>query len=247
MANTATHSPLYVTKELFETRYQGAEAIFLAGSVIRGEASSYSDLDLVVVYPKLPAAYRESFTHRSWPVEAFIHDPDTLRYFFDKIDRELGRPTLAEMISEGHEVPGPSPTTDRLKHLARKTLLEGPPALSESDLQDRRYQLSELVDDIREPRSRQELVASATVIYNELADYYFRARREWTGGGKAIVKRLKKTDPGFGRKFTDAFDSLFVSGQTKPVIDLVEEILGRDGGLLFDGYRRDVPADWRLK
>ncbi len=92
----ALHSPLFVTKELLETRYQGAEAIFVAGSVVRGEANNFSDLDLVVIFPKVGSAFRESFYHREWPVEAFIHDRETARYFFQKVDPEIGRATLAE-------------------------------------------------------------------------------------------------------------------------------------------------------
>lgn len=243
----ATHSPLYVTKELFETRYAGAEAIFVAGSVVRGEASTYSDLDLVVVYPSVPVAYRESFTHKDWPVEAFIHDPETILYFFKKVDPELGRATLAEMISEGHEVPGPTAITETLKAAARSILLEGPPALSSDEIQDRRYHISELVDDIREPRSRQDLIATGTLVYGELSDYFLRSRRGWTGTGKAVLKRLKKVDPAFARRFTDSFDDLFINGQTQKVIDLAAEVLSSDGGFLFEGYRRDVPRDWRWK
>jgi Nucleotidyltransferase domain len=241
------HSPLYVTKELFETRYKGADAIFVTGSVVRGEANAHSDLDLVILYPKVERAYRESFQHKGWPVEAFIHDADTLRYFFKNVDRNLGRATLAEMVAEGHEVPGATVATNEMKTLAKMTLQDGPPALSEEEIQDRRYHISELLDDMREPRNRQELVASATLIYNELADYYFRTRRGWTGSGKAILKRMKRTDPVFARKFGEAFDELFATGQSRRVIDLTEELLAPQGGLLFEGYRRETPIEWRLK
>jgi hypothetical protein len=243
----AMHSPLFVTKELLETRYQGAEAIFVAGSVVRGEASTYSDLDLVVIYPKVPVAYRESFFYKDWPVEAFIHDPETIQYFFKVIDPAIGRATIAEMVSEGHEVPGPTPTTVRLKEIASSTLRNGPPALPEAEIQDRRYHISELIDDLREPRSRQELIAIASSVYGELADFYFRSQRGWTGSGKNLFKRMKKQDPVFSRRFSEAFDELFLTGQTQKVIEIAIEILAPVGGFLFEGYRRDVPVEWRPK
>lgn len=236
---------MFVTKELLETRYQGATTIFLAGSVVRGEATTYSDLDLVVVYPRIEAAYRESFYHRDWPVEAFIHDPETLRYFFQRVDRPIGRATLAEMISEGHEIPGPSEFSDQAKKLAIDALREGPPPLTGDEVQDLRYHISELIDDIREPRSRQDLIAAATLAYNELANYYFRSGRGWGGSGKALLKRMKKTDPIFARRFSEAFDVLFTMGQPAKVIEIAGEILAPQGGFLFAGYRRDVPSDWR--
>jgi hypothetical protein len=244
---SSTHSPMFVTKELFETRYQGADAIFVTGSVIHGEATAHSDLDLVVLFPHVERAYRESFFHKGWPVEAFIHDPETLRYFFQHVDKNLGRATLAEMVAEGHEIPASTPMTEQMKALAGAALQEGPPALSDDDLRDQRYHISEILDDMRAPRSRQELVASAAHLYNELADFYFRTRRSWTGTGKNLVKRMKRADPGFARKFTDAFDDLFATGQGDRVITMAEELLNQHGGLLFEGYHRFVPIEWRQK
>ena len=241
----ATHSPLYVVQELLETRYKGAEIIFLAGSVARGEAGSYSDVDLVVVYPRVETAFRESFYHRDWPVEAFVHDPETLRYFFLDVDRPIGSGSLAEMVSEGLEVPSPTAVSDALKAFANQVLGEGPPGLTEDQVRDRRYAISELLDDIREPRSRQELYASSTILYNEMADYFLRSRRSWAASGKGVIKRLKKTDLVFARKFLEAFDVLFATGRQEKVIELGEDVLGGPAGLLFDGYRRDAQPGWR--
>ncbi len=240
------HSPLYVTQELLQQRYQGAETIFVAGSVVKGEATAHSDLDLVVVYPRLERAYRESFMHRGWPVEAFVHDPQTLSYFFQNVDRPIGRGTLAEMIAEGHEVPGPSEFSNSIKGLARETLSMGTVPLTTEQIQDRRYQLSELLDDVRAPRSRHDLVADATLLFNELAEFYFLTRGQWTASGKAIAKRMKAVDPAFARKFAEAFDRLFTSGSTAEVIEMTETLMEPYGGILFDGYRREVSASWRL-
>ena len=67
-----------LVKEIYETRYPQSQLIFFAGSIVRGEGTSASDLDLVVVFDQLPNAYRESFIYKDWPVEAFVHDPQTL-------------------------------------------------------------------------------------------------------------------------------------------------------------------------
>src|SRR4051794_40453736 len=82
-------------------RYKDAGATFAAGSIVRGEGTPFSDLDLVVVYAHLPSAYRESFRFDGYPVEAFVHDPTTLEYFFLEVDRPSGVPTLPQMIAEG--------------------------------------------------------------------------------------------------------------------------------------------------
>ena len=91
-------SPIQAASEILKERFSEAKVIFLAGSALRGEQTPYSDLDLVVVYDKLAAAWRQSFIHKCWPV---VHDPETLTYFFWEMDRPLGVPSLAAMVAEG--------------------------------------------------------------------------------------------------------------------------------------------------
>lgn len=241
------HSPIFAAKDLFETRYHGASAILVAGSVVRGEASTYSDLDLVVIFPSVRAAYRESFTHKGWPVEAFIHDLETLRYFFYRIDQPEGHSTLCEMVKEGLEVPEPCKVTVQAKQLAGEVLKQGPPVLTHEEIEDRRYHISELVDDLRDPRTRHELNAAAARVYHELADFYCRSRGGWTSAGKGLLKRMKTQDPTMARRYSEAFDQLFQHGLPAAVIGLSEEVLAPYGGFLFDAYRREVPPFWREK
>lgn len=46
-------APIEAGRRLLKERFAGASLIFVAGSVIRGEGTASSDLDLVVVYTKL--------------------------------------------------------------------------------------------------------------------------------------------------------------------------------------------------
>ncbi len=107
-------------------RYPDAVAIFAAGSIVRGEGTPFSDLDLVVVFAELPCAYRESFRFGGYPVEAFVHDPATLEYFFLDADRSSGVPTLPQMFVEGIEIPGPSEMSRSLKRRAAAVIEAGP-------------------------------------------------------------------------------------------------------------------------
>ena len=116
-----------VAKVIAAERYPAAEAVFAAGSIVRGQATPYSDLDLVVVQPRLPAAYRESFKFDGYPVEAFVHDAETLEYFFLDGDRPSGVPSLTQMVLEGIEVPVSTASSERLKQRAADVLAGGPP------------------------------------------------------------------------------------------------------------------------
>src|SRR5215467_1082767 len=116
-----------VANAIRAARYRDAAAMFAAGSIVRGEGTTFSDLDLVVVYARLPCAYRESFRFDGYPIEAFVHDPATLEYFFLDVDGPSGVPALPQMIVEGIEIPGPSEMSRQLKRRAVAVIEAGPP------------------------------------------------------------------------------------------------------------------------
>ena len=237
--------PIVIATKIQQNRYPNSDIIFLAGSVIRGEGTATSDLDLVVVFQQLPAAYRESFKFEGWPVEAFVNDPETLRYFFLESDKPIGIPSLPAMVREGLEIPQSTQLSKELKQLAGDVLAAGPPSWDKDDIDRSRYTLTELIDDIRTPRSRAELVATGTQLYDAVADHYLRRHNLWSAKGKTIPRRLRQVAPQFAEQFEESFADLFVNGKTEKLIELVNDLLALDGGWLFDGYKLVAPIGWR--
>src|SRR5262245_46979357 len=234
-----------ITRQILDDRYPGADVIFLAGSLLRGEGTPYSDLDLVVIFEQLPHAWRESFNFQGYPVEAFVHDPETFNYFIFEFGRPSGHSSMAHMVAEGIEVPGPTEISRSLKRLASDLIAAGPPKLSDEDERKLRYTITNLIDDIRQPRSREELTASGAELYGALANYYFRTNGLWSAVNKSIPRRLGKADPELHSRFRDGFEELFVGGNSDKVISLAEEILKRHGGFLFDGYKHEASPSSR--
>jgi hypothetical protein len=85
------------------SRFPGASFGLVAGSIMRGEGTTASDIDLVVIFSHLDAAWRESFELDGFPVEAFVHDHETIRWFMDQ-DAECGYPIIVNMIVEGQAI-----------------------------------------------------------------------------------------------------------------------------------------------
>jgi predicted nucleotidyltransferase len=181
-----------VANSIRNQRYSHAVAMFAAGSLVRGEGTAFSDLDLVVVYESLPNAYRESFRFEGFPVEAFVHDTETLNYFFVEVDRPAGVPSLPQMVKEGIEIPNTSALSRSLKALAVSLIETGPPALTPEDDRSLRYRITDLLDDIRDPRSYAELIATGGQLYEALANYHLRASGQWSGEGKSIPRVLAR-------------------------------------------------------
>jgi predicted nucleotidyltransferase len=243
--NASRVSPVEAAREIWRERYAGARVIFLAGSVMRGEATPTSDLDIVVVFEKLPNAYREAFTFGGWPVEAFVHDAETLRHFFER-ERKRGLPSLMRMVIEGAEVPESCEFSEGLKREASEVYKTGPHAFDAEELQLRRYRLTDWVDDIRFPRSDEELVASGAWLYQDAADFFFRSRGLWSAHSKTVPRRMRETDAEFASKFLAAFDALFTEKRVAAAVALVEELLAPFGGTLFDGFRMEAALREKL-
>lgn len=237
-------NPVKTSKAIYAERYPESEVIFLSGSVIRGESTPMSDLDLVVVFRELENAYRESFRFDDWPVEAFVHDPETLNYFFH-MDRDSGVPSLPNMVNEGIEIPGTSDFSNEMRELAKSLLAKGPPRWKELEIDNSRYAITDILDDLHAPRSRTEQIASATVLFSQLANHFLRSRQLWSAEGKTIPRRLREVDSEFAARFEESFQELFTAGYATQVIALAEEVLEESGGRLFDGYKLVASADWR--
>ena len=145
------------------------------------------------------------------------------------------------MVGEGVEVPEACEFSARLKRRAAALLEAGPPPWDSDELTLRRYRLTDWVDDMRFPRSPEELVATGAYLYQDAADFYFRSRGLWSAHSKTIPRRLRHMDAAFAERFLRAFDALFAEKRTGPVFELVGELLEPFGGLLFGGFRRDAP------
>lgn len=217
----------------------------LAGSVVRGEATDYSDLDLVVVFDRLENAKRRSFEFEGWPVEAFLHDPSTLEFFFLEVDRPTGVPSLLTMITEGLEIPDKTQLGLQIKDLASRLLEEGPIPWGQTERENSRYAITNMIEDVRDPRNLEEFRIVVSDLYSAVADHFLRSRNQWSAKGKSIPRRLMSLDPQFHSRLAEAFEAAFTENDVEPLIHLCEHVLEPDGGFLFEGYVRDAPKGWR--
>lgn len=238
-------NPRTVIEKLCKERYSDAKAVFWAGSVSQGTYTGLSDLDIVVVFEALPNAYREAFAYEGWKVDAFIHDMDTLRYFFEKVDKTSGILALPKMVLDGTIITPVSAFSEEIKNLARTTLEAGPPKWNQADIDKERFFITDKLDDILSPQNRAEQMASSAWLYEALAQFYFRAQGKWCASGKSILRYLKNHDYDLACAYRDAFEELFKRSHTHELETLVNKILEPYGGLLWEGYRSDAPKEYK--
>lgn len=236
---------LTIAEAVFHTRYDGAAFAYAAGSIMRGEGTYLSDIDLVVIFNHLDAARRESFTVDGVPIEAFVHDPETLAWFVNE-DVARGRPSILNMIVEGKIVGSHDGRAEALRDEVTARLGNGPLPFSAAALNDLRYEITDAVDDLRGDRTAEEALAIGVMLHPKLVELAMRGRGHWNGTGKWAPRLLANIDADLATRFDNAFRTLFIGGDVDPVITLAEAELAPHGGPLFDGDRRDAPASWRV-
>jgi len=236
--------PLQAAGQILAARYPDADSLLLAGSIARGEATATSDLDLVVLFPFVERGFRESFVHRGWPVEVFAHDAETIEYYFIEKDRASGVGSMLWMVHDGIAVPRETALNRRIKVRAAELLAAGPPAWTAEETDYSRYTITGLLDDLSAPRNETEYRAIVAALFHLLANHYLRARAQWGATSKTIARRLAKADSALATRFDVAVAAAFRS-EPVALFEIADEILARDGGRLFDGYRSVSDASWR--
>lgn len=236
---------LAIADTVLRTRYPDAAFAFVAGSIMRGQGTWLSDIDLVVVHAHLEAARRESFVAQGVPVEAFVHDQQTLKWFINE-DAKRGRPSMLNMVVEGVLIGHVTDTAHALRQYAADRLDSGPAPLSSEALNALRYEITDAIDDLRGVRPASEIMAIGAQLHARLVELALRGRSRWYGSGKWAPRLLNEADPALATRFDDAFRALFVSGSAELLIQLAESELAPHGGFLFDGDCRSAPASWRV-
>ncbi|WP_232353646.1 nucleotidyltransferase domain-containing protein [[Bacillus] enclensis] len=226
--------PCKAAKLFCDENFFTSEIVLLGGSVIRGEATDTSDLDIVIIDESIHSAYRESLFAYGWPIEVFVHNKKTLIDFF-KSDCERARPSLPRMVAEAVVIKD-NGYSSRLKEQAEGLLNEGPPEWDSSMIRMKRYFLTDLLDDFIGSTNHGETIFIAGTLAESLHEFVLRTNRHWIGSSKWIVRALTAYNPVFAEKFIESFSAFYQTGEKGQVISLVDSVLKPYGGRLFEGF-----------
>lgn len=225
----------YKAAKLFTlNHFPHCHGALLAGSVVRGEATETSDLDIVIFDKNLKSAYRESVIEFGWNIEVFVHNFTSYKEFF-KSDCERARPSLPKMVSEGI-ILRDSGIMEHIKKEANDLLEKGPEEWSAETIRMKRYFITDALDDFIGCTMRAEEIFIANTLAELVSEFILRTNRKWIGTSKWVIRSLRNHDEKFANRFVDAFDTFYKTGDKNKVIVMVDDILQPYGGRLFQGF-----------
>lgn len=227
-------APIEAAKRIIKDRFPFCDAALLAGSVVRGEATPTSDLDIVIFDCKVTSPYRESFRAFGWPVEVFVHNLHSYKQFFES-DAKRARPSLPRMVGEGMILKN-SEILPAIKEEAAAIIENGPEMWTEKEIEMKRYFITDTLDDFIGSTKRAEELFIANALAELLHEFVLRTNNHWIGSSKWVFRELNRFDPHFAKCFVQAFDNYYLNGEKSQVIELADSILEPFGGKLFEGF-----------
>ncbi|MFZ3415004.1 nucleotidyltransferase domain-containing protein [Arthrobacter sp. 3Tela_A] len=226
--------PIKIARSYVEEMHGGAEASILGGSVASGCVTSTSDLDVAILY-RGGANYAETVRHQGWIVEAFIHTPKSLAFWYEK-ERSIRCAVLGDICARGLLLTDRGPGI-QWQEDARHYMRQGPLPLTDAERDLRRYDLSCSLDDLLGSNSRSETFAIASNVFRQSAELLLLGHQKWLGNGKWIVRRLEQLP-------TDEAALGLLSWADSPDYDtqrlagIAEAVLEQNGGYIMEGFLR---------
>lgn len=228
--------PIVAAKTFVITRFPNCRAALLAGSVVRGEATATSDLDIIIFDDTLGSSFRESFIESGWPIELFAHNLTSYRTFFEQ-DCRRAIPSLPRMVIEGIILKDTNVVED-IKREARALLDSGPETWSDETIEMKRYFLTDALEDLIGCTTRAEGLFIAGALATLVCEFILRTNRQWTGSAKWMYRALERYDAQAARELVTALETYYQTNETDALIRYVDETLTPFGGRLFAGFSR---------
>ncbi|UOQ44130.1 nucleotidyltransferase domain-containing protein [Halobacillus salinarum] len=219
------------SREFVTHYFMDCDAALLSGSVVRGEDTPSSDLDIFILSTQ---SFRKSYQFKGWPVEVFVHNQDSLSYTYF-LEEQYGVPLIMRIVAEGFILKGEKKANQLITE-AQHLLQKGPGKWPVQTINEKRYILTDLLTDLEGSHSKEEDLFTVAAITEKLHKFILRTNQQWMGEGKWMFRSLKRFDPQLANHFAKQLFLFYQNGEKKPYIDFVDEVLEPWGGRLFEGY-----------
>jgi hypothetical protein len=225
-----------LSREILDARFPDAVGGLIAGSTARGDDTPSSDLDLIVLLSGRPAPMRSTERAQGRLVEFFVHTEESFVAFIDR-ERRLRRSPLLHMCAHGLIVRDDDGRLARLQDIAHDRSATGPSELTDDELEDRRYRLTALLDDLADETNPVDRAALAAAVFTDVADLALVSRGHWSGTGRWLTRRLREIDPDLSENLVTGLQAA-VQGDVSALKNCGDAELKRIGGPLDSGYER---------
>jgi hypothetical protein len=212
-------------------------AALLFGSVARSEATPNSDLDILIVACQEIQSYRRSYRDYGWVIEAFI---GSQKFNEEKIQRPRTNqiPSYLTAWAEGIILKDHDDFAGSLKERAVAILEQGPASLTQQEIDQYRYVITDWLDDLIDSNSYEEELFIAYELAAKTAELLLAYNRQWIGERKWLYQALQKSEHRMARQLIGDLEHFYRTGEKDRLIEVIGTILEMVGGKLYEGYSK---------
>jgi len=233
--------PLNAARRIACQRVPDARGAILAGSALSPHRTFTSDLDVVIFVTNDDHTFRETVFELGWLTELFVMSPDSFNYFCTtEIARR--RSPLLHMCAHGVILFSNDDIAETRQRQARSLWAQGPPPLRPDELDEKRYRLSDLLDDYEGTHDDAELTFIVASLIEDAAELELSVNGQWLGTGKWLARQLRQYDSDLAIRLSAAAALALGKVERRSLSVVVTEVLNRAGGPLSSGYRLDSRA-----
>ena len=217
--------------------YPDCLAALLFGSVARGEATLNSDLDILIVIEQEISFYRKSYSDYGWLIEAFVGS----QTFYEEKVIHPGtnrKPSLLTSFAEAIILKDHNNFAHNLKEKAITIIEQGPEPLTDQEINQYRYIITDWLDDLSDCMTESEALFIAPELVVKSAELLLAYNRRWSGDRRLLYRALEKLDHQLSKQLVEAATEFYRTGRKDRLIEVIEAILELVGGRLYEGYEK---------
>lgn len=217
-----------------KARVGQVSALLLAGSAADGSAAPHGDVDLVVFTSAVEESSRRMLVREQGHLlEMFVIAERDYAALLQEA-RRTALPSLVRMCKDSRIVAGGDKAAAFVE-LARRAWAAGPVPVTYAELDRRRVELTEWLDDFRDG-VREEALFVAGKLLERGAEFILRAQDRWLGVGKWAYRTLAEAEPDTARQLARAAEAYYMRDEREPLIRFLESELAPYGGLIREGW-----------
>jgi hypothetical protein len=220
-----------------ERHFPDCAVAFLTGSVVQGQVTATSDLDIVVITAGTEEPRWATFHAFGWPIEVWVQTGETYRDAFAH-DAKQRWPLLPILCRDGVVLRDNEAMAARIQREAREILEQGPPPLTEEEVGGYRYTLTWMLEDLEGCADPAEALLMAGYLAHSTAGFLLAYYGRWHGRGKWLLRDLRQLDPALADQLSEALETLGRTACKEDLIQFTEAALRLVGGRRFEGQEQ---------
>jgi hypothetical protein len=145
------------------------------------------------------------------------------------------------MCADGHLLVGDRDEAEDIRAEAQRIIDTGPTPLTEDERLQRRYELTDLLDDLRGCADPVECTFIAGQLLQMSGELALLNEGRWIGSGKWLARHLTEMTDNPAQILASALQTFVALGDKGPMIHAVSDILNQAGGPLTEGFAAKKP------